>query len=201
MYFARLKGMDKKTADKEIHKWLQKMDAEQYIDMPAEKLSKGNQQKIQFIISVIHNPKLIFMDEPFSGLDPINTDVIRKSIIDFVNDGKYIVMSAHQMNVIEEFARDVVILDKGKTVLKGNLEKIKNSYNSSRLEIISEKDISDILVGHNYTERDLHYLIDIENDEDGYMIFDKITQRNIRLIKFEIQKPSLNDIFIEKVGK
>ena len=93
--------------------------------MQAEKLSKGNQQKIQFMTAIIHNPELIVLDEPFSGLDPVNTEILKNVIIDLVKQGKYIIMSSHQMASIEEFCTDILILNKGKTVLKGNLKKIK----------------------------------------------------------------------------
>ena len=99
----------------------------EYKNSLAEKLSKGNQQKIQFIIAVMHNPDLVVLDEPFSGLDPVNTDLLKDVILELVEKGKYIVMSSHQMNSVEEFCDDIVILSRGKTVLKGNLNEIKIS--------------------------------------------------------------------------
>ena len=100
----------------------------EYKNSLAEKLSKGNQQKIQFIIAVMHNPDLVVLDEPFSGLDPVNTDLLKDVILELVEKGKYIVMSSHQMNSVEEFCDDIVILSRGKTVLKGNLNEIKSVY-------------------------------------------------------------------------
>ena len=135
MYFARLKGMTKQDADIEIKKWLKKLEAEEYMNLPAEKLSKGNQQKIQFITAVMHNPELIILDEPFSGLDPVNTELLKNIILELVKEGKYIIMSSHQMVSIEEFCSEVLILNKGKTVLKGNLNEIKNQYPSNKIEL------------------------------------------------------------------
>jgi len=125
MYFAKLKGMKKADAEKNIDYWLERLKMTEYKNSLAEKLSKGNQQKIQFIIAVMHNPDLVVLDEPFSGLDPVNTDLLKDVILELVEKGKYIVMSSHQMNSVEEFCDDIVILSRGKTVLKGNLNEIK----------------------------------------------------------------------------
>ena len=111
MYFAKLKGMNKEEAQESIKKWLKRLELEEYTNMNAEKLSKGNQQKVQFVTAVMHNPEVIVLDEPFSGLDPINTEILKKAIIELIEDGKYIIMSSHQMSTIEEFCTDLIILD------------------------------------------------------------------------------------------
>ena len=131
MYFAELKGMKKDDAITAINKWAKELKVEEYLQMPAEKLSKGNQQKIQFMNAIIHNPELVVLDEPFSGLDPVNTEILKNIIIDLVKNGKYVIMSAHQMATIEEFCSDILILNKGKTVLQGNLKQIKETYPAS----------------------------------------------------------------------
>ena len=125
--------MKKQEADSAIGAWAKKLKVEEYMQMPAEKLSKGNQQKIQFMTAVIHNPDLVVLDEPFSGLDPVNTDLLKNIIIDLVKEGKYVIMSAHQMSTIEEFCSDILILNKGKTVLQGNLREIKDQYPANRV--------------------------------------------------------------------
>ena len=114
MYFAELKGMKKQDAIDSINKWAKELKVEEYLQMPAEKLSKGNQQKIQFMTAIIHNPELVVLDEPFSGLDPVNTEILKNIIIDLIRNGKYVIMSAHQMATIEEFCSDILILNKGK---------------------------------------------------------------------------------------
>ena len=139
MYFAELKGMKKEDADESIKNWAKKLKVEEYLDKPAEKLSKGNQQKIQFMTAVIHNPELLVLDEPFSGLDPVNTELLKNIIINLVKEGKYIIMSAHQMATIEEFCSDILILNKGKTVLNGNLKEIKDSYKANRIQVMTDK--------------------------------------------------------------
>ena len=141
--------MKKQEAIDSINKWAKVLKVEEYLQMPAEKLSKGNQQKIQFMTAIIHNPELIVLDEPFSGLDPVNTEIIKNIIIDLVANGKYIIMSAHQMSTIEEFCSDILILNKGKTVLQGNLKEIKNTYPANKLEIDVNQNIDEYIQKFN----------------------------------------------------
>lgn len=203
MYFARLKGMTVAEASKAIEYWLKRLQMEEYKDSLAEKLSKGNQQKIQFIIAVMNDPELIVLDEPFSGLDPVNTEMLSEVMKELIEKEKYIIMSSHQMSSIEEFCTDLTILNKGNTVLQGNLEKIKNSYPSEKVEVISEKNIDGILKQLELEiieNRDNHYLIKIKEEKQGEELFKKLANENIRINKFEFKKPTLAEIFIEKVG-
>ncbi|MCI8641293.1 MAG: ATP-binding cassette domain-containing protein [Clostridia bacterium] len=204
MYFAELKGMKRIEADKEIKIWAKKLKVEEYLNMPAEKLSKGNQQKIQFMTAVIHNPELVVLDEPFSGLDPVNTDILKNIIIDLVSEGKYIIMSAHQMATIEEFCSDILILNKGKTVLQGNLKKIKEGYPANRVEVDTNKNIDNYiqkldLIKEN--EKDNQYVIRIQDEKIAHKLLNELVNDGVMVNKFEIKKPTLNDIFIEKVGE
>ena len=204
MYFAELKGMKKEEADEAIKNWAKKLKVEEYLDKPAEKLSKGNQQKIQFMTAVIHNPELLVLDEPFSGLDPVNTELLKNIIINLVKEGKYIIMSAHQMSTIEEFCSDILILNKGKTVIKGNLKEIKDTYPANRVQIETneniEKDIKklgfEIENVKNYS-----YTIKISDEQKAHELLKELVLKGITINKFEIMKPTLNDIFIEKVGE
>lgn len=204
MYFAKLKGMQEKEADEAIKYWMKRLEVQEYMNMTAEKLSKGNQQKIQFITAVVHNPELVVLDEPFSGLDPVNTEIIRNVILELIEKGKYIIMSAHQMSVVEEFCTDILILNKGKTVLQGNLKQIKDTYKANKLYISTRQDIKEYISKLNmsiYLEKDNEYEININNEEQGYELFNMLAQNDIKVDKFEIRKPSLHDIFIEKVGE
>ena len=204
MYFAKLKGMSKSEADKAINKWAKVLKVEEYIPMPAEKLSKGNQQKIQFMTAIIHNPELIVLDEPFSGLDPVNTEILKNIIIDLVKDGKYIIMSSHQMASIEEFCTDILILNKGKTVLQGNLKEIKETYKANRLELSTNKNIDEYIKEFNMDiefSKNNEYSIKIDSEEKAHQLLHKLVSDDIEVDKFEIKKPTLNDIFIEKVGE
>ena len=203
MYFAKLKGMSGKDADEAIKKWAKALKVEEYIQMPAEKLSKGNQQKIQFMTAIIHDPELIVLDEPFSGLDPVNTEILKNIIIDLVKEGKYIIMSSHQMSSIEEFCTDILILNKGKTVLKGNLKEIKEGYKANRLEISTDKNIDEYIKNFNMDiefSKNNEYSVKIDSEENAHQLLKKLVDDHVVVNKFEIKKPTLNDIFIEKVG-
>lgn len=204
IYFAELRGMNKKDAEASIASWAKKLEVEQYLQMTAEKLSKGNQQKVQFMTAILHDPELIILDEPFSGLDPVNTEILKNVIIELVNKGKYIIMSSHQMSSIEEFCTDVVILKSGKTVLKGNLKDIKNSYPANRINLITNKNVDECIkkLGLEILlNKDNEYEIKIENEKQGYELFNILAENKVEVTKFSIEKPSLHDIFIEKVGK
>ena len=203
MYLAKLKGMKKKEAEESMNFWLNRLEVEEYRNLPAEKLSKGNQQKIQFITSVIHNPELLVIDEPFSGLDPINTELLKSAILELVEKGTYIIMSSHQMASIEEFCKDILILNRGKTILKGNLKEIKEGYPANKIELITKKNVSSIIkeVGLKIIkELNNQYEISINEESEAQRLLKELISRNIIVEKIEIKKPSLNDIFIEKVG-
>lgn len=204
MYFAELKGMKRSEADKTINEWAKRLKVEEYMQQPAEKLSKGNQQKIQFMTAVIHNPELVVLDEPFSGLDPVNTELLKNIIIDLVKNGKYVIMSAHQMATIEEFCSDILILNKGKTVLQGNLREIKESYPANRVKVETNKNIDEYVKNleleiENETNND--YTIKISDENKAHELLKKLIENEVIVNKFEIMKPTLNDIFIEKVGE
>lgn len=204
MYFAELKGMKKQEADTAIKDWAKKLKVEEYMQMPAEKLSKGNQQKIQFMTAVIHNPELVVLDEPFSGLDPVNTELLKNIIIDLVKEGRYVIMSAHQMSTIEEFCSDILILNKGKTVLQGNLREIKDQYPANRVQIETNESITENIAKLGLeieNEKNNEYTIKIDNEEQAHNLLNELVKDRKTINKFEITKPTLNDIFIEKVGE
>ncbi len=204
MYFAELKGMKKDEALIEINKWAKELKVEEYLQLNAEKLSKGNQQKIQFMTAIIHNPELVVLDEPFSGLDPVNTEILKNIIINLVKNGKYVIMSAHQMPTIEEFCSDILILNKGKTVLQGNLKEIKKQYPSNRVKINVDNDIKTYIKEFDLeieNEANNNYMLKITDEEQAHKLLNKIINVGIKVDKFEIMKPTLNDIFIEKVGE
>ncbi|CDE53886.1 aBC transporter related [Clostridium sp. CAG:269] len=204
MYFAELKGMKKEEADEAIKNWVKKLKVEEYLDKPAEKLSKGNQQKIQFMTAVIHNPELLVLDEPFSGLDPVNTELLKNIIINLVKEGKYIIMSAHQMSTIEEFCSDILILNKGKTVLKGNLKEIKDTYPANRVQIETNENIETDIKKLGFEIENIKnysYTVKIFDEQKAHELLKELVIKGITINKFEIMKPTLNDIFIEKVGE
>ena len=204
MYFAELKGMKKEDAVKSINRWAKELKVEEYMNMTAEKLSKGNQQKIQFMTAIIHDPELVVLDEPFSGLDPVNTEILKNIIIDLVKNNKYVIMSAHQMATIEEFCSDILILNKGKTVLQGNLKDIKNTYKANRVKVDVDTKIDDIVKEFDLeieNEKNNEYTIKISDEDVAHKLLNKLVSKDIKVNRFEIMKPTLNDIFIEKVGE
>ncbi len=204
MYFAELKGIKKEDAIKAINMWAKELKVEEYLEMSAEKLSKGNQQKIQFMTAIIHDPELVVLDEPFSGLDPVNTEILKNIIINLIKKGKYVIMCAHQMATIEEFCSNILILNKGKTVLEGNLKEIKDKYPANRLELCLKENIDSYIKEFNLEIENVtnnNYIIKINNEDVAHKLLNKLVKEEIKVDKFEIKKPTLNDIFIEKVGE
>lgn len=202
LYFAELKGLDRTTAKSAIIEWAEKLKISEYLNLPAEKLSKGNQQKIQFMTAIIHDPDLVVLDEPFSGLDPINTEILKNIIIELVQQGKYVIMSAHQMPTIEEFCSDILILNRGKTVLQGNLKAIKSQYPANRFQIDTDQDITKLIKDAKLKiehAKNHQYTIKLTDETSAHQLLQKVIQQNIQVNRFEIMQPTLNDIFIEKV--
>ena len=195
--------MEKEDAKNAIFEWCKRLGLEDYIYKPAEQLSKGNQQKVQLIIAIIHKPKLLILDEPFSGLDPVNTKVIKEVIHDLVKQGTYIILTSHQMSVVEEYCRDIVMLKAGKTVLQGNLNEIKKSYGRNNLSIETYQEIENLIPNNMkiIDKKANGYELKVEKEEDAQKLLEKLVENKIVLQKFELKEPSLQEIFIEKVGE
>lgn len=135
MYFARLKGLSKSDAKRKINEWFEKFEITSWYDKKVEELSKGMAQKIQFIITVLHEPKLLILDEPFSGFDPINTELIKSEILTLKENGTSIMLSTHNMNSVEEICDSIALIDNAKVVVSGSLEEVKNQYRSHTYEV------------------------------------------------------------------
>lgn len=204
VYFAKLKGMSKQEAEKAVDYWLERLKMTEYKNMTAEKLSKGNQQKIQFITAVMHDPELIVLDEPFSGLDPVNTDILRDIILELVEKGKYIIMSSHQMESVEAFCEEIVILNKGKTVVKGNLNEIKEKYPVNKVEIETKDDIIKLIENLDCKIKKhvgKKYIVEFNEEKQADEILKHLVINDVKLEKYEIVRPTLHEIFVEKVGE
>lgn len=204
IYFGELKGMDRKEAIKSINFWLDKLHITEYKNKRAEQLSKGNQQKIQFIAALIADPQLLILDEPLSGLDPVNTDLFKEIIKGQIKKNKFIIMSSHQMSTIEEYCTNLVILHKGKDILNGNLSEIKKSYGRNHLVLRCEEDISEIIKENNIEVRSCNlneWNLRVEDENHSNEILRILIKNNITIIKFELREPTLHEIFIEKVGE
>lgn len=203
IYFCTLKGMRKQDAVKALDYWFDRMGVNEYRDKRAEQLSKGNQQKIQLIAALAPNPELLILDEPLSGLDPVNAELFKTVIREEIKKNKFIIMSSHQMPTIEEFCSDIVIMNKGQTVLKGNLNEIKKGYGRVKLTVKCEGDITELaaqqgLVVTEDTPNGQSFAV--SSEEQAHKLLGSIMEKKIPLIRYELREPTLNEIFIEKVG-
>jgi len=204
MYFGKLRGIDRKSVKNTINYWFDRLKVSEYANSTAEQLSKGNQQKIQLITALVHDPELIILDEPLSGLDPVNADLFKSVIHELVEKGKYIIMSSHHMQSIEDYCEDLLILKNGQTVLQGNLKQIKAGYGRTNLTVNCQEDIHSLIKAQDINLLSTTaggYELKIKSDDQAYILLEKMLQSKIRLDKFEIREPSLHEIFIEKVGE
>ncbi len=202
-YFASLKGMKKNDANNAIDYWFERLQIEHYKTKKAEQLSKGNQQKVQLAAALISDPEIIILDEPMSGLDPVNADVFKGIIREEIKKQKYIIMSSHQMATIEEFCEDIIIISRGKTLLKGNLNEIKKGYGRVNLTVKADGNFLPIALscGLTVTETTPNGTdFRLTSEEQAQELLRKIIAENIPLVKFELREPSLHEIFIEKAG-
>lgn len=203
-YFAMLRGMKRADARISATRWMEKLGVIEYENQIADKLSKGNQQKVQLISAIISNPELIVLDEPFSGLDPVNTDILRSVIHEMVEEGKYVILSSHQMSVVEEYCENLVLLNRGKAVLEGSLREIKAGYGHTRLIVSSECGIQPfaekaglVLLHERANENEYK----ITGDEMARSFLKSLSNADIFPVKYEIREPSLHEIFVEKAGE
>jgi ABC-2 type transport system ATP-binding protein len=213
-YFGRLKGMTPGSAKKSALALLEKLDAAEYAEKPANTLSKGNQQKIQLAIALLNDPDILILDEPFSGLDPVNTKLLSDVIEENAKLAKVIFFSSHQLANVEEFCEDVCLIDKGRVILFGNLKEIKDLYPKDKLLIVSDQSGESRLMETLDTNEGVKKLIlGYESDKNGITISLKESggkdlllhtltdsQVNVPLHSFSVVAPRLLDIFLEKVG-
>ena len=203
IFYGTLKGMKKEDIERELDKYLKEFDIEDYKNKKIRELSKGNQQKIQFILSIIHHPKLLILDEPFSGLDPINVEKFKNIILSLKNDGTSIIFSSHMMEHIEYFCDSLIILVKGKAVIEGKLKDIKNDFRKKNIKVIGDIDIDNVskIKGVvSIEESASEYIIKIGSEEYIENVFKEISKYK-NITKFVVEEPSLNEIFISKVGE
>lgn len=215
MYFARLRNVPKNTAMDRIKYWSDRLAVNEYVFPPrvkgkkaskanrADQLSKGNQQKIQLMAALISDPELIILDEPLSGLDPVNTDLFKGIIKEEIAKNKFLIMSSHQMPTIEEFCSDITILNRGKTVLQGDLNEIKKGYGRVNLFVKSDVEILPYINDFglkivNKTPSEYH--LKVSGEAQAMEFLTKLIGDKVPIVKFELREPSLHEIFIEKAG-
>lgn len=170
----------------------------------ADQLSKGNQQKIQFMMALVSDPELIILDEPMSGLDPVNTDLFRSIIHEEIEKGKYLIMSSHQMATVEEFCTDIIILNRSKTILQGNLNEIKKSFGRIHLSLKVEQNIDSYIEQANVellSEKEYEYELKVSGEEQANQLLGTLIAHKIPVIRFDLREPSLHEIFVRKVGE
>ena len=203
VFYGVLKGLTEKEVEKRLEKYLEEFGITDYKNKKIKELSKGNQQKIQFIISIIHEPKLLILDEPFSGLDPINVEMFKKEILRLKKKGTIIIFSSHMMEHIEYFCDSLIILVKGNTVLKGKLTKIKEDFRKKNVKVkadLNEEEIKKLNGVESIEKNKDEYTIKIEDSSYINTLFKAVSKYD-NVTKFVVEEPTLNEIFVSKVGE
>lgn len=210
VYLGRIRGISKSKAVANSKKWLKRLGVLEYENAKLETLSKGNQQKVQLASTLVCDPDIVILDEPFSGLDPVNSRILQDVVMELIGQNKIVIFSSHQMSYVEEFCKDIVIINKGDVVLSGDLDNIKREFGKNQLvvsavdktlddfENIINEHMSDILEITGRTKEEL--IIKNVADVSRKQILSKFISENIEIERFETYKPSLNDIFVSKVG-
>lgn len=230
LYFTQLKNVPKSVAKERIKYWAERLEVTEYLyksadlaakegktarksalggkkkekDKTADQLSKGNQQKIQLMAALLSDPEFIVLDEPLSGLDPVNADIFKSIIKELISQDKYVIMSSHQMATIEEFCKDITILNRGNVVLQGDLNEIKRSYGRVNMFLKCEgKDVTPYIDSFGLkvvNQTPDGYQLKVSGEEQAAQFLRKLVEENISIIKYELREPSLHEIFVEKVG-
>ena len=206
VFFAKLHGVKPRKAERETRDWLERFRIPEYADKRAEELSKGNQQKIQFIAAILHDPQVLLMDEPFTGLDPVNAALLKEAFQEMKDRGKTLVFSTHQMETVEELCESIAILDRGRVVVGGTVRDVRRSTGRQVVRLAVEGDsqidwlgsLDGVCVtrrGQDYTEAE------VSPGQDPGSVLQAALARGCKIRQFEIADPSLEQIFIEHVGQ
>lgn len=210
LYLGQLRGLTINEAKENIEYWLNRLGVEEYTDKKLETLSKGNQQKVQLAQTFLCNPEIIILDEPFSGLDPVNSQILKDIINELIAKEKLLIFSSHQMNYVEEFCEEIALIDQGDIVLTGNLKDIKTEYGLNRLTI-SALDISIHELENIFSDK-LNHIARVFENRKNYLIIEllpgktkndllrAIIELNLDIERFSTYEPSLADIFVQRVG-
>lgn len=211
VYLAQLRGLNKKTAETNARRWLNRLEVAEYETRKLETLSKGNQQKVQLAATLVANPDIVILDEPFSGLDPVNSQILKDVVSELIAAGKLVIFSSHQMSYVEEFCDHIAIINQGEVVLAGQLKEIKKSYGENRLVLAAEnlpqdaladrvtKEFSDLV---RLSGRKKEFLIlELADGHTKKELLERLAKSDIGIERFGNYEPSLNDIFVAKVGE
>jgi ABC-2 type transport system ATP-binding protein len=201
IYLASLKGVDIHSAEERANELLSQTGMLPHKGKKIEELSRGMGQIIQFIVSVIHDPELVVLDEPFAGLDPVNTDLLRRMLFSLRSEGKALILSTHQMNEIEELCDRILMINHGRSVLYGNLAEIKARYRSNSVLLESEGELGEVPgVTQKRTHKDYVELV-LDEDTTPQQVLQRLVSRGTAINRFEIATPPLNEIFLKVVGE
>ena len=211
VYLAQLRGVPSKKAKESTKIWLKKLGIEEYADKVLDSLSKGNQQKVQLAQTLVCDPEIVILDEPFSGLDPVNAQILKDTVRELISENKLVIFSSHQMSYVEEFCEEIAIINKGDIVLSGNLKEIKKEFGNNRLILSANNltldDLKSIceekfnnLVIVNEVKKDCLILELLDNTTKNQLL-ENILKENIDIEKFSMYEPDLTDIFVKKVGE
>ena len=208
-FFARLYGVPSREATAEVEDWLERFRIPDYRDRKVQELSKGNQQKIQFIAAILHDPDVLIMDEPFSGLDPVNVQLLKEAFLEMRRRGKALIFSTHQMETVEELCESIVIIDRGEVVVGGQVRDVKRAMGRQVVRLATDgADGTDGLgwvesmPGVSLTHRREDYVeLHVQSDTDPSSLLRAALERGERVTRFEITDPSLEEVFIEHVGR
>src|SRR5699024_5314314 len=206
----QLRGLTNKEAKINTLYWLEKLGVEQYKDKKLETLSKGNQQKVQLAETFLCNPEIIILDEPFSGLDPVNSQILKDIINELIAEEKLLIFSSHQMNYVEEFCEEIALIDKGDIVLTGNLKDIKSEYGLNRLTISTSHEsiaqLQDVFadklshISRVFEKKKNYLIIELLPGKRKNDLLQAIVDLNLDIERFSTYRPSLADIFVQRVG-
>ena len=212
VYLARLRGVSKKTAVANAKKWLERLEVAEYANVLLETLSKGNQQKVQLASTLVCDPDIVLLDEPFSGLDPVNAQILQDVVKELIAMDKIVIFSSHQMSYVEEFCEEIVMINKGEVVLSGNLLEIKKEFGKDQLVVsdvskstdevkeILEKQFADYVTITGVNKQDV--IVKLSDSVTRTAFLKKLVEADsLELEHFETYKPLLNDIFVAKVGE
>jgi len=210
MYLGELRGLSSKESKTNSDQWIKRLGIEEYRKSKLETLSKGNQQKVQLAQTLVANPDIVILDEPFSGLDPVNSKILKDVILELIQEGKLVIFSSHQMSYVEEFCQDIIIIDKGNVILSGNLKQVKHQFGENRIFISANNyslvELCEIIkqnlngqIKHAEVFKDI-VLLELQVGCVRNDIVSKLIQQGIDIEKFGVYEPSLTDIFVKEVG-
>ena len=200
LYLAQLKGLSKNEAKQKIHHWFKKLDMLDWLNKKVEELSKGMAQKVQFVSTVLHQPKLIILDEPFTGFDPINSEIIKNEIIALKESGSTIILSTHRMESVEELCDDIALINSGQCILKGSVNEIKNNFKEHIFEVQFEGTIQNEIQHFDTLVIESGYgIFKAKNKENTHTLIKQVVEQ-VNVTSFNEKLPTINDVFIQSVN-